>query len=150
MATSLQFDSDKQATVRVQEQYRLLDAQEAPRRMAAFNLPFDPEHPPCHIRVKQAIVIGGCFIGGLVFTAIGGFLIGRVEKADPLFALGFGLQTVGNFIFVCTLVWALQIFLCSPVERNVVDLTYQPKAPCIPCITYPCNTCHCTETTIEV
>ncbi len=150
MATSLQLDSDTQATVRVQEQYRLLDAQQAPERRAAFNLPYDPQHPPCHIRIKQAIVIGGIFIGGVVCTVMGVVLMGRVDKGDLLFSLGFGLQFVGNFIIFCTIIWSCHTFACSPVERNVVDLTYQPKVPCIPCITPPCDTCHCTETTIEV
>ncbi len=134
---------------RAQEQLHLLDAQESAQRMTGLHLPYDPAHPPCHIRVKQVIVLGGCFIGGIAFLILGKSLLERAGKSDLEFLSGVGITLFGIFIACISLQCAL-IACCSPVYRSEADGTYRASWPCLPCISAPCNTCHCTETTIEV
>ncbi len=156
MAVSWQaLNAARQEVFRAGEETRLLNEREAARRMASLNLPYDPEHPPCHIRVKQAVVLGGFFIGGIMFIIIGGSLAGRgslsFREAEGAIQLGLGIGMLLTGLFAMFASGFYSIYTCcSPVYRNEVDGTYRAYWSCMPCISAPCNTCHCTETDVRV
>ena len=115
------------------------------RRMAENNLPYDPIYPPCHIRVKQAVFLGGCFAGGIGLVAEGWTLF-----MSAIHTTGGGLYMAmilpGFFLTVYAVGATAATCLC-PVEYSYSTRGYDKANPCLPCIGWPCNyyVCHCTE-----
>ncbi len=111
-----------------------------------LKVPYNVDHPPCHIRVKQFIVFELFLIAGVGLALKGFEVLTNNRESD-----NFSRLTEIEAIF-CLIIPGLLAFLyafgsaagvwCCPRDR--LDRN-KASCLCLPCVSAPCDTCHCVE-----